>query len=109
MITDKSPSSITVTLILSTATRQDSGLYHCQPSGETELEAAKISVIVLQQIDYTAMLSEAGGEISLVVLSRHFSQTFLTGRTRISPLSPPPLLPPPAAASCLSEMSVHNY
>ena len=69
MITDKSPSSITVTLILSTATRQDSGLYSCQPSGETELEAAELSVIVLQQIDYTAMLSQAGGEISLVLHS----------------------------------------
>ena len=68
MITDKSPSSITVTLILSTATRQDSGLYLCQPSGETELETANITVIVLQQSDYTAMLSEAGGEI----LSQHY-------------------------------------
>ena len=73
MITDKSPSSITVTLILSTATRQDSGLYRCQPSGETELEAANISVIVLQQIDYTAMLSQAGGEISLVLHSPDIS------------------------------------
>ena len=62
MITDKSPSSITVTLIISTATRQDSGLYRCQPDGELELEVAEITVIVLQQSDYTAMLSQAGGE-----------------------------------------------
>ena len=62
MITDKSPSSLAVTLILSTATRQDSGLYRCQPDGELELEVAEITVIVLQQSDYTAMLSQAGGK-----------------------------------------------
>ena len=62
MITDKSPSSLAVTLILSTATRQDSGLYRCQPDGELELEVAEITVIVLQQSDYTAMLSKAGGK-----------------------------------------------
>ena len=66
MITDKSPSSITVTLILSTATREDSGLYQCQPGGETDLETANITVLVLQQTDYTAMLSETTGQISLV-------------------------------------------
>lgn len=62
MITDKSPSSLTVTLILSTATRQDSGLYRCQPGGESELEGAEIRVVVLQQREYTAMLSQAPGQ-----------------------------------------------
>ena len=57
MITDKSPASITVTLIISRAKMSDNGLYCCVPG--PVLPSANISVIVLQQIDYTAMLSQA--------------------------------------------------
>ena len=59
MITDKSPSAITVTLIISSAGLEDSGLYSCLPQAQPALPSANVSVIVLQQIDYTAMLSLA--------------------------------------------------
>jgi len=57
MITDKSPSAICVTLIISTATSSDSGTYVCKPSDN--LPSANITVNVLEQTDYTAMLSGA--------------------------------------------------
>ena len=67
MITDKSPSAICVTLIISTATSSDSGTYVCKPSDN--LPSANITVNVLEQTDYTAMLSGAhtfiGGELPI--------------------------------------------
>ena len=69
MITDKSPSAICVTLIISTATSSDSGTYVCKPSDN--LPSANITVNVLDQTDYTAMLSGAqtfiGGELYIPI------------------------------------------
>merc|ERR1711894_759036 len=57
MITDKSPSSVLVSLIISAAETEDSGTYFCRPSDS--LPDANITVNVLEQTDYTAMLSRA--------------------------------------------------
>ena len=56
MITDKSPGAIRSSLILSTAEPGDTGVYTCVPSDD--LPRANISVNVLEQTDYTAMLSK---------------------------------------------------
>ena len=54
MITDKSPTSVLVTLIISVASSTDTGVYTCSPG---HLPSANVTVNVLEQTDYTAMLS----------------------------------------------------
>lgn len=62
MITDKSPNSVRVTLIIADAGADDSGLYTCHPDSARSppLPMANVTVNVLDQTDYTAMLSQAG-------------------------------------------------
>ena len=75
MITDKSPGAIRSSLILSTAEPGDTGVYTCVPSDD--LPRANISVNVLEQTDYTAMLSkQTRGQLNNRVKNRDFWNVF---------------------------------